>query len=1720
MTSSDGRLLEALRESLKEIERLRARPAEPPATASDPVAIIGMSCRYPGGVTAPEDLWRLVAAGRDAIGPFPEDRGWDLANLFDDDADRVGHTYTRQGGFLTGAADFDADFFGISPREAVTMDPQQRLLLEASWEAIERARIDPGSLRGSRTGVFAGYMFSGYGMRLLTAPGGAGQYEGYLGNGSAGSVASGRVSYTLGLEGPAVTVDTACSSSLVAVHLAAQALRRDECSLALAGGVTVMSVPALFVEFSRQRALASDGRCKSFAAAADGTGWSEGVGVLVLERLSAARRHGHRVLAVVRGSAVNQDGASNGLTAPNGPSQQRVIRAALADAGVGPDEVDAVEAHGTGTRLGDPIEAQALLATYGRGRQRPLWLGSLKSNIGHTQAAAGVGGIIKMVQAMQHGSLPRTLHVDAPTPQVDWSEGRVRLLTEPAPWPEAGRARRCGVSAFGVSGTNAHLILEQDREAPSPRAPGPVPSRVLWPVAAADEAGLRARAVQVLSSMADTDAHPADVGWSLATTRAPLGHRAVALGGDRAELMAGMSAIAAGTSSTTVVSGRATHGAVAFLFPDEGSGWAGVGRELLAGSPVFAASMRRCAAAFVGHVERDLLDVVGDAVASDRGDEVSGPVGFAVAVSLAALWRSYGVEPAAVLGRGRGEIAAAHVAGALSLEDAAELVARWSRGDAATPAAGDDLRGRPGTVAFYSAVTDGPLDEADLTARYWRKSARGSTDVAAAVGALLADGHRVFVECSAHPVLTTAVQEVVDGAGAEAAVLGTLRRDDGGVDRFLSSLATAHVHGADVDWRPVHGEGRDGVDLPTYPFRRRRYWLPDPEPDAITAEAGGLGLDDPGHPLMGAGLALPGSGGHVFTSRMSAAARPWLADHAVHDVVVLPGTAFVDLALRAAEQVGCSVVDDLTVHAPLAVPLTDGVRLQVALGAPGPGGARTVAVYSAEDRDEAPWTLHAGGTVATDAPAVASLPSWPPAVPELDIGGLYEGLAQDGLHYGPVFRGLRRVWAGGDEIFAEAELPAGASADGFLLHPALLDAVLHAAIRAAGGVGPPWVPFVWSGVALHAVGAARVRARLVRSGEDTVSVDVWDVAGDPVASIAAVAMRPLPADRLPAGAVSAVPYRLGWTRIESAGTAAVTVVDDLDELDDLSGGPLPDLVALHLDPAVPAPPADAARLHTSRVLATLRRWTTDPRFADGRLAVVTRRAAGDDAVDPAQAAVWGLVRSAQAEHPGRFVLVDVDDIASVPAALVTGEPQLLVRAGTPHVPRLEPGRRPAHGAAPPIAGPEGTVLVTGGTGGLGRLLAAHLVTVHGVRHLTLMSRRGPGAPGARDLADCLATHGASAAFVSCDVADRDALAAALRRLDRPLHAVVHAAGVLDDGVIETLTPRRIDTVLAPKADAVVNLDELTRDSALRAFVVFSSVAGVLGAPGQANYAAANAFLDVFATARSAAGRPTTSLAWGPWAHEGAMAGRLGRADRTRLHRGLLQPLSDEDGLALFDAALRAGDPVQIPVRVDLRAVREHHEGVPATLAGLVGRPLRRVAAAGAPDGGGLTKRWAGLSPAQRDRAVADLVHDTIAAVLGHGSKDEIDGGRPFRDLGMDSLTAVELRNRLSAVTGLRLSTTVVFEYPTPGELCAAVQAQLRADVPAPAAELHAELDRLDRAFATAEITGSDRAALVARVQDLLTSWRTAGEGLDRSVELADASDAEMFALIDDQIGPS
>ncbi|HXA54463.1 MAG TPA: SDR family NAD(P)-dependent oxidoreductase, partial [Solirubrobacteraceae bacterium] len=2226
--------------------------------AEDPIAIVGMGCRYPGDVRTPTELWELVARGGDAIGGFPTDRGWDLEALYDPDPTHPGTSYVRHGGFLYDAADFDADFFGISPREALAMDPQQRLLLEVCWEALEAAGIDPLTLRGSPTGVWAGISALLYNGGRLCAPAGS---EGYGLTGNVGSVVSGRVAYTFGLEGPAVTVDTACSSGLVGLHQARASLRDGECELALVGGVMVMCGVDLFIEFSRQRGLAPDGRCKAFADAADGTSWSEGVGVLVVERLSRAQRLGHTPLALVRGSAVNQDGASNGLSAPSGLAQQRAIRQALANAGLTVADIDAVEAHGTGTRLGDPIEAQALMATYGRERPpgRPLRLGSIKSNVGHTQASAGIAGVIKVVMAMRHGVLPRTLHVDRPTTEVDWSEDAIALLTEEVAWEPGERPRRAGVSAYGISGTNAHVILEEAPPLDGATAGGgarAIGARAMsggarvvegatqavdsgaqaaergarptdgalttasdrdrafanvipWTLSGAGEDALRAQAERLLAFVAGApDCDATDVGLSLAR-RARLANRAVVVGADREELLGGARTLARGERAANVLEGTAAAdpGPVAFLFTGQGAQRVGMGRELYERFGSFRSAFAEVCAHLDEHLGCSLRALVFGEAAGNSGaadahagaslerTQFTQPSLFALEVALFRLLEEWGVRPGFLLGHSIGELAAAHVAGVLTLADACRLVAARGRLMAALPPGGamvaleateqealESLSGLEGQVAlaavngpsaivlsgderpvfeleqlwrkrgrktrrlrvshaFHSPRMDGMLAELEAvaggltfsppaipivsnltgevlcaeevcSARYWARHVRDTVRFADGVRSLRTHGVERFLELGPDAVLSAMVLECVAGEAAHGGAVtaaSVLRRGRDEAGTLLAGLGEMWVRGAGVEWTAVFaGSGAQRVELPPYAFRRQRFWVDAGERDA--GDPASVGQAPGSHPLLGAATPTAASGGWLFTGRLSANDHSWLADHLVMGGVLLPGTAFLELALHVGGELGVGRVVELVLHAPLSLGARPA-QLQVAVGEPDADGMRAVNVYSrAEpDREEkmgdgGEWVHHARGVLAPAEDAIATArdtgaaftEAWPPPGAEsVALEDVYDRLTERDLEYGPAFRGLRAVWRRAEELFVEAALPAAAhDASGpFGLHPALLDAVLHALAAnlpalADGARGTSRLPFSWSDVLQLGAGASVLRARLTPAGADGASLLAVDEQGQPAVSMGRLLLRdvppaqlrdagegvrdallcvewvPAPRDsaavggRTPPGGLAAlggltalgargesIAAELHAAGLECAAYADLaTLVAALER-----GDPLPATLLLDCRTAPGAADGSAGAVdgvsvaadgassvadggaapecipgavaeRVVHVLDFLQAWLGEERLSGSRLAVITGGAVaavpGELVSDLPGGAVWGLARAARAEHPGRLALVDIDGAEAswraLSTALASTEDEVAVRDGEPFVPRLEHvgsrsglaipaqerGWRLVHGegatledltvvqhepadgpldegqvrvgvraaginfrdvllalgmypgkgvigsegagivlevgpgveglaagdrvmgllvesfgssvvtdrrllaripegwsfvqaASVPIvfltayyalvdlgglragerllvhaaaggvgmaatqlarsigaevfataspgkwaalkqlglddehisssrsldfqegfmratggrgvdvvlnslagefvdaslcllgeggrflemgktdvrergelaaahptvayrafdlmeAGPQrigemlqallglfdrgalecspltawdareaidafrfmsqgrhvgknvlvmprsplgedvrsappgaahpslpdgampargdtpaayrggrhpqlgnGTVLLTGATGGLGRQLAVHLASGCGVRHLLLVSRQGPRAQGASELVAELRDAGAEVTLAACDVADREALRAVLADIpaERPLSAVVHAAGVLDDGVIGSLTEARLREVLAAKVDGAWHLHELTAGLEIDAFVLFSSVAGTFGSAGQGSYASANAFLDSLAEMRRRRGLPTVSMAWGPWRGSDGMADRMQSVDRARIERSGMRPLSSELGLALFDAGLAADRARVVPAPLDMALLRGRARAgdLPSLLRNLVRAPPRR-AGAGRP-AGSLAARVADLGEGERRRAVLELVRVQAAAVLGHTSPEAIAPDRPFKQLGFDSLAAVEFRNRLGVESGLQLAVSIMFDHPTADELCDYLLARLR-DAPAPA----------------------------------------------------------------------
>ncbi|OQS12811.1 hypothetical protein B0T36_22880 [Nocardia donostiensis] len=1519
-------LVDALRTAALDNAALRRTNDELRATATEPIAVVGMGCRFPGGVGEPEQLWRLVADGTDAIGPFPTDRGWQYTDL----------PTVAVGGFLHDAAEFDAEFFGISPREATAMDPQQRLALETSWAALEHAGIDPSGLRGSDTGVFLGVIAQAYGAGIPVDDGA----HGFRMTGVAASVVSGRIAYTLGLHGPAVSVDTACSSSLVAVHQAIRALRAGDCGLALAGGVTVMATPEVFTGFARQGGLAADGRCKSFAAHADGTGFAEGAAVLVLERLSRARQLGRDVLAVIRGSAVNQDGATNGLTAPGAGAQQRVVRVALADAGLAANDIDAVEAHGTGTVLGDPIEAQALIATYGQDRSpsNPLWLGSIKSNIGHTQAAAGMAGVIKMVQAMRHEILPRTLHADTPTSHVDWSAGTVRLLTEQQPWPRtAERPRRAGVSSFGISGTNAHVILEE--APPDATDPGDTGERFAdtdisaWPVSGRTEQALVAQARELSQFLhAHPDYDPMDIGWTLAVSRARFDHRAVVLGSGRDILLAGLDALAGGAPTAATVTGRARgHGRTAFVFPGQGAQWLGMGRELHRAFPVFATSFDAVCAELDPHLGCSLRDTLwGDDPAAVQATDIAQAGLFAVGVAVHELLRAWGVQPDIVMGHSVGEITAAYVAGILSRTDAATLVA----------ARGRHMRSLPANGAMVAVAAA----ENEVVALLTERTALAAVNAPAAV------------------VVSGAEPDVTDIAGQLAA------------------------RGHRIERLPVTHGFHSPLIAPALP--------------SFAAAVAGLTFGEPTTTVLSALAGTPSN---------TALACP---EHWVRHM--RETVRFAD-AVTALTDAGCT---RFVVAGP------DGGLTGLLRQCLGPTGTAAVAMP----------VLRAGRSeVAALLTALAGLST--SGVP-VDWSRLFAG------------RGARRVtlpgyafqryryWAGALE---RQPAPASGSDDEFWR-------AVETGDTAALGIDRRHTDV------LAALSSWRHRRReLDRIGSWWYRTD-WHPLPDAPAHLPGTWLLIRDESGYPdettIAAFTAAGARLRYLDIDADRPDRDQLARVIESI--AAEGPLAGAVSLAGSVAGPSPALPVLSRGLVANLVLLQAW------ADAAVAAplwwVTRGAVAVSTVeepDPLQAQLWGAGQVAGLELPqqwGGSIDLPADPGADAPQQLVAalargdGEDQLAIRADGLYGRRLARADRPDLGQVRPWR-PRGTVLVTGGTGAIGVLLAPWLLQ-HGAEHVVLAGRRGTDTPGIAAAAARLRELG-RVTVLTCDVTDRDAIATALAEADADatLTAVIHAAGIGAQSPLTATEPAAMAEVAAAKVAGARYLDELLGDRALDAFVLFSSGAATWGAAGSAGYAAANAFLDALAQRRRARGRAAISLAWGSWAATGA--------DIAQLARHGVGAMDPDTALSALALAIGAGE-------TQLTVAEIHWPRFLGTYTAARRRPLLAALPdapgtepdTGAPDTAGpnsdahcnarrnsdaailLRQRLSGLPGYERHQIVLDLVRGQVAAVLGHDRPEAVAPDRPFAELGFDSLAAVETRTRLETATGLALPSTLVFDHPT------------------------------------------------------------------------------------------
>ncbi|SCL73304.1 type I polyketide synthase [Micromonospora peucetia] len=1622
-----------------------------PVTLGDdePVAIVAMSCRFPGGANDPERFWQMLHAGRDAVSDLPGDRGWDVERLYDPDPYSTGTSYVRSGAFLYEAAEFDAGFFGISPREALAMDPQQRLMLEVSWEALERAGVDPGGLRGSRTGVFVGTNGQDYGALLMVA---GDDVEGFAGTGNAASVVSGRVAYALGLEGPAVSVDTACSSSLVALHLAVQSLRRGECDLAFAGGVTVMATPGLFVEFSRQRGLAADGRCKAFAAGADGTGWGEGVGVLLVERLSDARRNGHEVLAVVRGSAINQDGASNGLTAPNGPSQQRVIRQALASAGLSTADVDVVEAHGTGTTLGDPIEAQALLATYGQDRDghEPLLLGSVKSNIGHTQAAAGVAGLIKMVLAMRAGVVPATLHVDEPSPHIDWTSGAVELATESRLWPTVDRPRRAAVSSFGISGTNAHVIIElaeepsaesaePDAEAGTDRGPGLVASgAVLWPVSARSRAALAGQAARLARHVRRyEDLDPAAVAWSLASTRSTFDQRAAVVGSDVGEFLAGLDALAAGLPTGNLVTGTVsgTGAGPVFVFPGQGAQSARMAAGLVGRSPVFDVRLAECQRALASYLDVDLVSVLtGDDESWLERVEVVQPVLWAVGVALAAVWQHAGVVPQAVIGHSQGEIGAACVAGILSLDDAAKAVALRSR-------ALTVLRGT-GTMASVDLSADAVTERLAAFPGVGVAAVNGPSTVVVSgppqpvadlVEACQADGIRarlIPVDYASH---SAAVEQVAEQLRTDLADV----TPQAGHTRLVSTLTG--------DWVEPMSMGA-------------AYWY-----DNLRQTV-----------RFDAAVRVAVAAGHTTFVEISP-----------HPVLTMPVTAILDDAgvtgytlgsLRRGDDDATRLLTNLATAHTIGLP----VDLTTVLAGTDPVALPTYAF----DRDRFWPTATTGQGGAEETPSGVDSAFWA-AVEGEDLAALAELTAQDATE------SLERLGAA---------LPVLASWRRQQRQRSTLDDLSYRSVwQPYTGTPVSFLPGAWWVVAdeRHPEEGEAAVNELARRGAD-------------------VRLVLLPEDLTDRAALAE--HLISATHTADGGRPPADGVLSLLALADGA-----------VDDTQPVPPFLARSLALIQALGDLD--VAAPLWCVTRGAAGTTR--GTTPGRPEQSLLWGLGRVVALEHPERWGgLVDVPatlddhgwDLLCAALAGLDCEDQLAVDGTTILVRRLV--RAPGGEAATDEAGYPGTTLVTGGTGALGAEVARWLAA-RGAEHLMLVSRRGADAPGATELVRELTGAGTRVTVAACDVADRAALAKLFDEVpaDAPLTSVVHAAGVLEDGVLDGLTADRLATVLRPKVLGALHLHELTVGRELRAFVLFSALAGQLGAAGQGSYAAANAYLDALAEQRHRQGLPATSVAWGPWA-AGGMAATDPAVEERRRRTGVAR-LDTGPALTALAQCVARGEPATMVAGIDwARYVPGFVAVRPSPLIAGVAE-ARRAAAERAEDTGvsaeSLAALLAGQTDAERRRTLLELVRAQAAAVLGHASMDAVEPDRAFRELGFDSLTAVELRNRLTAATGVRLPATVVFDYPTAAGLAEYVRAAIVDGGVVGVAPVFGELDRLEAALSGSAPDRSARIRITERLRALLASLNEADAPADGDTvaeKLQDATPDEVFDFIDRELGMS
>ena len=1776
------------------------------SATNEPIAIVGLGCRFPGGANDPEAFWRLLAGEVNAIQEIPENRLPQSS---------TGEQGTRWAGLLEPHLfeTFDAAFFGIAPREAESLDPQQRLLLEVAWETFEDAGLPPERLTGSRTGVFVGLWSQDYAHLVNTQD--PAQRDAYCLTGNIASVATGRLAYVLGLQGPCLTVDTACSSSLVAIDLAATSLRHGECDLALAGGVNCILSSVVMDGLARTRALSPDGRCRSFDARANGYVRAEGCGIVLLKRLSAAQRDGDRIRAVIRGSAVNHDGRSTGLTVPNVLSQQEVLQRALEDAGVAPETIGCIEAHGTGTSLGDPIEFEALKAVVGGGGTGagPCFLGSVKANIGHTESAAGVAGLIKIVLAMQHRSIPRLLHFQSLNPRITLAGTRFVIPAEAQPWSTGAHPRRAGVSSFGISGTNAHVVVEEAPPVFSQtrklERPALLPLSARTPVALRDLAqGWREAltGAKLLSDMLYT----AGVG------RTHHGHRLAVVGKGAADLASSLDSFLAQKPCPGLSQGQSgTSPRVVFIFSGQGCQWVGMGRQLLQTESVFTETLVTIDAAICRETGWSVLEELYADAAAARFDQVAviQPVLFAVGVALAALWRSWGVEPDMVVGHSMGEVAAAHVAGALSLEDAVRVICRRSRlmarvsgsggmavVDLSASETGRYLAGLEDQLSIAasnsprSTVVSGSLDaldtllvrleEADIFCRrvkvdvaghspqmeplknellvaladiqpracrvpilstvtgeithgslfdpaYWVRNLREPVRFADAIRQLAASGPAVYLEVSPHPVLSVAIQSMLhleNGVSAGLA-LASLRRDQPEQTMMLESLGHLYTAGYPVSWRHLYSDGKV-VSVPTYPWQRERFWIETPsanghEPFRQTA-------DGSAHPLLGAASTLAGQAGTRFWEGLIGPSRSaWLTDHRVEDAILLPGAAFLEMAVSAAEGVfgaGVQMVEEVEFRKALTFE-SGPRRVQMVWTDAGPERA-SFGIFSWQDGDV--WTLHAQGLLHHEPDIATGKSPEIPADLSLQLGPamtadtFYPWFLERGQNYGRSFQGVQRFQCGTDQALAEVLLPADLApqAARYILHPALLDGclqVLLAALHRTGKTAGPTVPIRIRSLRLFWRPETKVRVYTrFSSREAEGDIYIFDADGRLLVEILGVLFQPLGHRSRLSGQDDWL-LRVSWERLdlpvanpasfskpgcwlllsdetglaaslalllEASGERVVQVIpagqpplrkgvcrivdpvspSGFDEvLQEISNSPLPFRGFVHLW-SLSTPQADdvvalegtqdvtcGSAMHLVQALAR-RTWPEPP-----RLRFVTRGALAverfQETIAVAQAPLWGLARTIAAEYP-EFSCTRMD-LAPEPSAAEEEsllrefladfrEEELALRpAGryTARLVRLAPeisGQHDIHHPAFPVASDssstansireDGTYLVTGGLGGLGLVVAGWLGQ-KGARHLALLSRRGCTTPEQLAVVARLETAGVRIFMLQADVADPVQMDRALARIRTempPLRGIVHAAGLLDDALLPRQDLESLRRVMAPKVAGAWNLHTLTTDDPLDFFVLFSSVATLLGFPGMGNYTAANAFLDALAHLRHTQGRPALSINWGNFAEVGMAAADSNRGERLA-HQGL-ETLSPEQGMQILDDLLAHERSAQVGVApLDMQKwleshpqaatsslmsylVREFRQGDPARTAGPLQTLLRAL-------------------PQERQALLLTFVRNQVAQVLRMESSC-IDPQTRFNDLGIDSLMGLEVRNRLEAGLGLRLPATLLWTHPDAANL--------------------------------------------------------------------------------------